>query len=81
MCARHLQHLHVLQAFAAHQIARGLGAPAHLLAVEPFEAHAGNPHELLELREIFGLVGGMVGEGLLDRLVVDGSGRGHGGGP
>ena len=37
--------------------------------------------QLLQLLQVFGLVGGVVGEGLLDRLVVDGRGGRHGRGP
>ena len=48
--------------------------------VEALERDAGDPHQRLQLVEVFRLVGGVVGECLLDRAVVDGSGV-HGGGP
>src|SRR5882672_3940115 len=79
--AGHLQHLHVLQALAAHQVAGALRATAHLLPVESVEGDAGDPDQLLQLLQVFSLVGGVVGERLLDRLVVDGGRGGHGGGP
>jgi hypothetical protein len=76
----HLQELDVLQSLLAHQRAGRFAALAHLGLVEAFEGDAGDAHQRLQLLEIFGLVGGVMGESLFDRAVVDGGGC-HGGGP
>ena len=70
MRVRHLEKLDVVEADAAEEIAGRLAGPSHLLLVEPLEGDAGDPHQLLQLIEVEGLVLLVVAEGRRDRIVV-----------